>query len=415
MNLFSDSFSDEDEEDEEEDKDDYNDDGKVEDEDMDGDEEIEEEAEQLIFIPNQDYLGGTDGETQGESEQTALRTLIGVGFITLACLVFTVMNAIAQKAELNIIQLISGQCVVQLVLSTVCWNMTIPPAMYEFLGLSESTNSTLNKKWYGDPPHRCIVWVRGTFMFLVEFSLFLALKRAPIGDVLVIHYINPLLIVLGARLFFGEPLPSVFPITFALPIIALILIVQPEFIFSDSADAQQLDLIGAAAAFVSGVAWAAVMLLERSIKGDGHYLQAQFSFSIQSILIWIPLLAVYNECEHLFYDSSDFTLIGDYQWDSLSILLMIAVGMLNFFGYQYAILAYQYGQASKIGYFEYLDLNFAFLTQVFIFGDETNAYSIIGFCLMTSVFFVHLAEELYLHWKERKEQKEEDQRLHETN
>ena len=347
------------------------------------DDEIIELEKQINEYSEQGYEENSSLSSSNKSSNKL--TLIGICLLTISSISFTIMCAIGQKEPIHIIQLMIGQYIIQLLLSTILWNCKC--INYNKIGLkSLSINNNLN--WYGNKPYIYNVWLRGFFLFLVEFTLWFALKKDPIGDVTCIHYINPIIIVFGARIFFNEKLPKVFIFTCIIPIIAMIFIVQPEFIFNDNNNnnnnAKQLDLIGVLSAFLSAIAWAIAMLLGRRYDENSHFLQIEFANSIQSLFIWVPLLIIYNKFEYLFYDTNKFKLFLNepYNWNINIIWIMICVGILLFIGVQFVVFAYQYAQASKIGYFEYLDLIFSFLTQIFIFKDHSNLYSILGFLLM---------------------------------
>eukprot|EP01084_Bolivina_argentea_P137472 242093_1 len=328
-------------------------------------------------------------------------TLIAIAMITVSCLAFTVMCAIGQQAKLNVIQLLFGQYFIQLLLSTIIWNCKCID--FNQSGLTILTHNYKTSQWYGNKPYILNVWLRGFFLFMVELTLWIALRRAPIGDVTCIHYLNPVFIVLGGRIFFKESIPKVFIITFILPLVAMIFIVQPEFIFASEDNTEQLNLFGVLSAFLSAIAWAVAMLLGRKSDKNSHFLQVEFTNSVQALFLWIPILTIYDQYEYLLFDTNKFQLfMYDFQWEFISVLVMISVGVLLFIGVQFVVIAYQYAEASKIGYFEYLDLIFAYMAQVFVFKQHINLYSILGFLLMLVTCFAHLVEELYNYCKSKR-------------
>ena len=195
--------------------------------------------------------------------------------------------------------------------------------------------------------------------------------------------------------------------TFGLPMVAILLIVQPDVLFSQSGEAHQLDLRAAGAAVLSAVAWTVVVVLGRKYdSAHSHQLQVVFSFSIQTLCVWVPLMALFNAYENSLYDTTHFSLFAynPYHWDVEFVVMMLVMGALQFFGLVFALLAYRFAEASKLAYFEHVDLLFAYITQVAILDmyRNTNAYSILGFLLMLAVCVAHLLEEVYNYCKVKK-------------
>merc|ERR1712204_159995 len=111
------------------------------------------------------------------------------------------------------------------------------------------------------------------------------------------------------------------------------------------------DLLGATAAAISAVAWTAVVLLGRKYdSAHSHQLQVVFSFSLQTLFVWVPLMALFNAYEHEIYDTTHFSLFAynAYHWDAFFVLAMLVMGALQFFGLVFALLAYRFAEASKL-------------------------------------------------------------------
>jgi len=334
------------------------------------------------------------------------RTLMGMLCVAVGTALFCSVGAMVQDHGGSVLQLMFGRYLIQNLISWLFW-LANP---LQIRGADQ--------KWYGDAEHRKNIWARGFCLFLTVFFWWRGLEMVPLGDGEAILFLNPIVTVIAARLILGEELPTTFAVTTLLSVASLTLICQPSFLHRLASEVPDMPHIDSAPAplswqgvvclIASVLAWSAACLLVRSAKA-AHWLQLEMAATTQSILIWCPLLTVLSR--YIVPELSDSER-GAPQWlSSLSIsggdwdfsvrtfAMVSGMGVLGFLALMLNVVGYQLGEATRVAWFEYLDLVFAFLFQWLYFAQTPNLWEVAGCAGLLSACAVNAAEE---YWRFRR-------------
>ena len=131
-----------------------------------------------------------------------------------------------------------------------------------------------------------------------------------------------------------------------------------------------------------------------------HPLQFEFVGNLQSFAIWTPILIGLNQIV-------PFNLDNDGEWKTgfNDIIICCAIGVIDIFAMIFLTLGYQYGEATKVSWMEYLNLPMGYLYQWALFNQPPNIYETVGGSLMAVTCFIELFEECY-YWRKEKEDEE---------
>ena len=93
--------------------------------------------------------------------------------------------------------------------------------------------------------------------------------------------------------------------------------------------------------------------------------------------------------------------LSDWSLDPLSISVACIASIIGFGALSLSVIGYQYGEATKVVWAEYLILVFAFLYQIFVFDVIPNQFEIVGIILIIIACSLSLAEEMYVEYRNR--------------
>ena len=128
-----------------------------------------------------------------------------------------------------------------------------------------------------------------------------------------------------------------------------------------------------------------------------HFLQLEIVSAGQTLFVSIPLLMMVNH--FLFHSPLIGSLdLSDWRFDMSSILILVIVGFNGFNALSLNVIGFQYGDATKVAWFEYLVIIFAFLFQVFLFHDPIDQFEVIGCVLVAIGCSLSILEELYVYY-----------------
>ena len=81
------------------------------------------------------------------------------------------------------------------------------------------------------------------------------------------------------------------------------------------------------------------------------------------------------------------------KYDLYSLFMIILIGIFDFGGIACNIIGYQIGDASKVLWFENIDLISSILYQIFLFNSIPNKFELIGAVLFLITALIPLFEE----------------------
>ena len=100
----------------------------------------------------------------------------------------------------------------------------------------------------------------------------------------------------------------------------------------------------------------------------------------------------------------------DLGWDGLAIVTL--AGINGFVLTSFWVIGYQLGDASLVGWLEYVQIPISFIYQTFVFGDVPNKYEVIGAVAVGVGGLLPTLEQLYIYMNEgKKGAKVEESRL----
>jgi drug/metabolite transporter (DMT)-like permease len=216
------------------------------------------------------------------------------------------------------------------------------------------------------------VLLRALLETVAVVSYVIALAKMPIADILAIFQISPLLLLIGASLFWGERI-GVRYLIIAFGIAGAIMVAQPG-----TPAASSYAIFG----FITAIASAARDLVARNIPRDIPVLVATFTTLIVVMMaagiatavfeIWVP-----PSPRHL--------------------LLMAVSGFFLIFGHMFIFLAFRMASAGTVAPFYYAFTVWAVLAGVTIFGSVPNLLATAGMVLIVASGLASIAVERRQH------------------
>ena len=312
------------------------------------------------------------------------KTIIGSICVATGTLLFAINTTIFKYSGMKESQLLFGRFSTQLFIAFLYWRFNKP---------SNVTN------WYGDSPYIKYIWARSVAYSSLMLFEYYAVIVLPLGDTIAIFYQAPVFTAILAAIFLKEKLPKLVPLTCLLGITGTIFIAQPTWLVSliNSSNYESLNVSGIFAIICAMFSWSIACLMVRSAK-TVHFIQLEIANSMLLDFVGVPLLMILNTL----WIKSD--VIGELDtWNSWTfnlenILIMISMGIIGFCALSFNVIGFQYGDATKVAWIEYLQIILAFIIQSTIFNDTPNWYEITGGILILTAAFLAIFEELYKHY-----------------
>ncbi len=203
---------------------------------------------------------------------------------------------------------------------------------------------------------------RGLTGFGALMCFFWTLITLPIADATILFYMSPCLAAVIATILLREHLSVGIIIGFAVCIVGVICVIQPEFIFN----VQQLPLPAVTVGILGAVLAALAFVSVRKLHETDHTLVIIFYFSLVTALAGIPFVAV------------QYTLPSPIEW-----LALIGIGIFTHVAQIFLTRSLQREQTSRAMGVSYIQIVFAVVWGILIFGDFPNTLSLIGMLLVT--------------------------------
>lgn len=199
---------------------------------------------------------------------------------------------------------------------------------------------------------------RGLLEVVANFSFTFAIVYMAIADVTAIAQTCPLLVLLGARLFYGERLGSVRMFLVAVGIVGALLVAQPG-----TTAASPYAVLG----FVTALAAAIRDLITRKVPQEIPALVVAFTVLV--------CLMIAGGIGMVAFETP--VMPGTHH-----ILLMLLAASLLIAGHFFVFVAYRIGPARTVAPFMYTLTIWAVLSGVVLFGDIPNELAIAGMGLV---------------------------------
>ena len=205
-------------------------------------------------------------------------------------------------------------------------------------------------------PRMPILLLRGVAGTTAMFLYFFAIERLTIADATVLNKLSPFFVTLFAVLFFREKLSRhVFPVLLV-AFAGAALIIKPQFGYQAVPA-----LAGLGSAVASGIAYNLV----RTMRGDEPPYRIVFYFSLVSVLVAVPPMAV------------NFVRPEGAQW-----LYLLGGGVFATTGQIALTLGYHQAPATRVSIYVYAHILFAYILGLILWREMPDPLSIIGTVLI---------------------------------
>lgn len=209
--------------------------------------------------------------------------------------------------------------------------------------------------------------VRGAVHSLAVILWFYAMARIPLAEVTAIGYLNPVLVTVGAALFFGERLTRVRLVAFAVALLGAMIILRPGLREVSSGHLAQL---GAAVFFAGSY----LVGKELSTRASAAAVVAMLSLTVTigllpiAIWVWVPVT------------------VAQLGWLAL-------VAAFATMGHYFMTQAFQAAPMAVTQPVTFLQLLWATLLGTLVFGESMDVYVLIGGgVIIAAISFVTLRE-----------------------
>lgn len=203
-----------------------------------------------------------------------------------------------------------------------------------------------------------LLFLRGVVGVTSMSLFFLGAHYIPIGSAVTIRYIAPLFGGILAVFFLKE---KIFPMQWVFYLFAFVGVV-----FIKGFDAS-VSLFGVCLVIAAAFFSANVYIIIAKIGHRDHPLRIVFYFMLIATITG--------------------AVGGIFDWlvpTNMELLLLLMLGILGYFGQYYMTKAFQYGEASKVAPFKYVEVIFTLTFGVYLFGETYSLLSFLGIFMVIS-------------------------------
>jgi drug/metabolite transporter (DMT)-like permease len=206
-------------------------------------------------------------------------------------------------------------------------------------------------------------------LILVTYSL----KYMHISDVFAIFFIYPVLVILFSICLLGEKAWWFDYLSCLASLVGVLLIVKPEFLINSKHARQNYY-------FVFLVVIAAILkswedIATRKIGKETHFQAFNFFYSCLGMLVF-PLIQVYSNIPVNFLTPTE-------------IFLFFLAGLCAYAYQTFATLAFQNEKAGRVSMINYLQVDFLYIVDLFVFNKPLIAADLCGILLIFSFNFAN--------------------------
>lgn len=230
--------------------------------------------------------------------------------------------------------------------------------------------SYLAVRWLGISPwgrDRRWLLLRGLTGFAALSCFYYALTKLPLADATVIQYTNPAFTALLAALMLREAIGWAEGLGTLVSLAGVALIARPAFLFGSSA--ASIDLAAAAIALLGALLAAAAYVIVRKLRSTEHPLVIVFYFPLVSSLGSLPTAAL-----------TGLEWPTPVEW----LMLVFGVGVSAQLGQIFMTKGLHLERAGRATAFSYLQVVFAALWGLLVFGELPDALGITGALLVVA-------------------------------
>ncbi|MET2829265.1 DMT family transporter [Mesorhizobium shangrilense] len=202
------------------------------------------------------------------------------------------------------------------------------------------------------------VSIRNLFELVCILCYIVALANMPIGNVVALTQITPLIVLIGASLFFGERLSGMSIAFITLGFVGALMVAQPS---------------------TEGMSFYALLALGNAVSGAlrdlaGRRVPAQVSGILVAfgacVLVLVGAVVMHLMLEETIMPSTHH------------LLMLSASGLFLFAGHYLIFMAYRIGPTASVAPFYYFFTFWALLAGAVVFGTLPNPLAIVGMVLV---------------------------------
>ncbi len=209
---------------------------------------------------------------------------------------------------------------------------------------------------------RKLLFLRGLVGAIALQLFFFALTTLPLAEATVIQFLSPLVVAVGAWIFFREPLGRPEIAALALGLVGVLMVARPGPLAAETALAgPPLDPVGLAAGLTAAVLGAGAYLIVRRLRLTEQPLVVVLWFPIVALPVALPIA------------------IPVWVWPTpTEWLVLLGVGLATQVGQMKMTEALHLAPAARVGAVSYLQVLWATLLGLVAFGETPSALALGG-------------------------------------
>jgi drug/metabolite transporter (DMT)-like permease len=215
---------------------------------------------------------------------------------------------------------------------------------------------------------RLWLWIRGGLGFAGLSCVYAAVTHLPLAEATVLQYLHPAITALLAGLFLREVITPRILIATAISLVGVVLVARPTLLFGEAA--VPLEPIWVMAAIGGATFSAAAYVVVRRLSQHEDPLVIVFYFPLVTVPLAIP------------------TMLPNFVWpEGIDWLLLLGVGLTTQVGQVSLTRGLAILPASQGTALSYLQVAFAAIWSVMIFGEDLDGWTLAGGALVISSAF----------------------------
>lgn len=233
------------------------------------------------------------------------------------------------------------------------------------LGLSLVLLRRARFHWRGNRPG--LLAIRGLVGFSALMCTFESISRIPLSDAVILQQTQPIWVVILARIFLGERTRRRVVLATVIAMVGVVLVVRPGFLFGELAhvagtpDEPAVDPIGIGLALASAVLSAGAYVSVRALRKTDEPLVVVFWFALIAAPASLPMVL------------ADLRVPTPYE-----LLLLAGIGLAVQGAQMLMTRALHREPAGRVAAIGYMQVVYASLFGVLIFGETLTALAVAG-------------------------------------
>jgi len=269
---------------------------------------------------------------------------VGLGYMLLAVLCFSVMSVLAKLISTTIP---TGQ----IVFVRACVGSILAYWGIRVIGVHVWGNNIK------------LLLFRGVAGFASLMCFFYTLIALPLAEATILFYTSPCLAAIIATILLRERLSMTIILGLLVCVIGVIFVIQPEFIFN----VERLDILSVVVGLFGALMAALAFVSIRKLRQTDHTMVIIFYFSFVSIFASAPFVI------------SSYVLPSTIGW-----IILIGIGISTHIAQFFLTKSLHKVETSRAMGVSYIQVLFATIWGIFIFGDLPNFLAILGMVLVAA-------------------------------